>query len=305
MKYENINYVYLLPLVIIMVIAYIVFFKNRQNALQKFVQAELLDRIVLSVSKRKQIAKAAFVITAILFLVFSLIQPKWGYRWQEVERMGVDIVVAVDTSRSMLTDDIKPNRLNAAKREIKKLLNIIEGDRIGLVAFAGTAFIQCPLTLDYGAFNLFLNDLDTGLIPVGGTNIGEAIRKSISAFNDDLRKHKAIVLITDGEDHYGQAEELAMEAKKLGIIIYTIGVGKKDGGYIKIRKNGKEVLLKDNEGQVVKSHLDEIALNKIALETGGAYSPAYGTQWGLDNIYRNIIAKMEKKQLSSTKIKLY
>ena len=305
MKYENINYVYLLPLVIIMVIAYIVFFKNRQNALQKFVQAELLDRIVLSVSKRKQIAKAAFVIAAILFLVFSLIQPKWGHHWQEVERMGVDIVVAVDTSRSMLTDDIKPNRLNAAKREIKKLLNIIEGDRIGLVAFAGTAFIQCPLTLDYGAFNLFLDDLDTGLIPVGGTNIGEAIKKSILAFNDDARKHKAIVLITDGEDHYGQAEGVAMEAKKLGIIIYTIGVGKKDGGYIKIRENGKEVLLKDNEGQVVKSHLDEIALNKIALETDGAYSPAYGTQWGLDKIYKNIIAKMEKKQLSSTKIKLY
>jgi Ca-activated chloride channel homolog len=305
MKYENVNYLYLLPLVFVMVIAYIVFFKNKQKALKKFVQAELLDRIILSVSKKKQITKAVLAITAILFIIFSLVQPKWGYHWEEVERMGVDIVVAVDTSRSMLADDIKPNRLEAAKREIKSLLNIIEGDRIGLVAFAGTAFIQCPLTLDYGAFNLFLEDLDTNLIPVGGTAIGEAIKKSMSAFNDKVKKHKAIVLITDGEDHYGNAAEVAKDAKEHGIIIYTIGVGKKDGAYIRIRGNGKEVLLKDNEGKVVKSHLDEITLNKIALETGGAYSPAYGTQWGLDNIYRNIITKMEKKELGSKKIKLY
>ncbi len=305
MKYESINYLYLLPLVFIMVIAYVVFFKNKQRALKKFVQAELLDRIVLSVSKKKQIIKAAFAITAILFVIFSLVQPKWGYHWEEVERMGVDIVIAVDTSRSMLADDIKPNRLEAAKREIRSLLNIIEGDRIGLVAFAGTAFIQCPLTLDYGAFNLFLDDLDTSLIPVGGTAIGEAIKKSLSAFNDKVKKHKAIVLITDGEDHQGNAVEMAKTAREQGIIIYTIGVGKKEGAYIKIRDKGKEVLLKDKEGKVIKSRLDEIALNKIALETGGAYSPAYGAKWGLDNIYKNIIAKMEKKQLGSKKIKLY
>ncbi len=305
MKYENINYLYLLPLVFIMAAAYIVFFKNKQKALEKFAQAELLGRIVLSTSKRKQIAKAAFVITALLFILFSLVQPKWGYRWEEVERKGVDIVVAVDTSRSMLADDIKPNRLEAAKREISKLLNIIEGDRIGLVAFAGSAFVQCPLTLDYGAFNLFLDDLNTSFIPVGGTNISGAIEKSMSVFNDELKKHKAIVLITDGEDHQGNAVEIAKAAKEKGIIIYTIGVGKKDGAYIRIREKGKEVFLKDREGKVVKSHLDEITLNKIALETEGAYSPAYGTQWGLDNVYKNIIAKMEKKQLSSSKVKLY
>lgn len=305
MKYENINYLYLLPLVFVMVIAYIAFFKNKQKALKRFVQAELLDRIILSVSKKKQITKAVLAITAILFIIFSLVQPKWGYHWEEVERTGIDIVIAVDTSRSMLADDIKPNRLEAAKREIKSLLNIIEGDRIGLVAFAGTAFIQCPLTLDYGAFNLFLEDLDTNLIPVGGTAIGAAIKKSMSAFNDKVKKHKAIVLITDGEDHYGNAVEVAKEAREQGIIIYTIGVGKKEGAYIRIKENGKEILLKDKEGKVVKSHLDEITLNKIALETGGAYSPVYGTQWGLDNIYRNIIAKMEKKELGSKKIKLY
>jgi Ca-activated chloride channel family protein len=307
MKYENINYLYyLLPIVFIMALAYVVFYKNKQNAIKKFVQAELMDSIVASVSKRKQKIKAVFVITALLFIVFSLVQPKWGYHWEDVERRGIDIVVAVDTSRSMLADDIKPNRLQAAKREINDLINIIDGDRVGLVAFAGTAFLQCPLTLDYGAFNLFLDDLNTNLIPVGGTSFGEAIKKSMSAFSGKLKKHKAIVLITDGEDHQGNAMEMAKAAEEQGIIIYTVGVGKKEGAYIKLKDSkGHETLLKDREGKVVKSHLDEVLLNKIALETGGAYTPAYGTQWGLANIYTNIIANMEDKQLGGRKMKLY
>ncbi len=306
MKYENINYLYLLPIVFIMALAYFAFYKNRQNAIKKFVQAELMDSIVASVSKRKQKIKAVFAITALLFIIFSLVQPKWGYHWEDVERRGIDIVVAVDTSRSMLADDIKPNRLQAAKREISDLINVIDGDRVGLVAFAGTAFLQCPLTLDYGAFNLFLDDINTSLIPVGGTSFGEAIKKSMTAFSSKLRKHKAIVLITDGEDHQGNAMEMAKAAKEQGIVIYTVGVGKKEGAYIKLKDGrGNETLLKDREGQVVKTHLDEILLNKIALETGGAYTPAYGTQWGLANIYTNIIANMEEKQLGGRKIKLY
>ena len=306
MKYENINYLWLLPIVILMAVAYIVFYKNRQNAIKKFVQAELMDSIVASVSKRKQKIKAGFVITALLFIIFSLVQPKWGYHWEDVERRGIDIVVAVDTSRSMLADDIKPDRLRAAKREINDLINIIDGDRVGLVAFAGTAFLQCPLTLDYGAFNLFLDDINTNLIPVGGTSFGEAIKKSMSAFSAKLKKHKAIVLITDGEDHQGNAMEMAKAAKEQGIVIYTVGVGKKEGAYIKLKDGrGNETLLKDKEGTVVKSHLDEVLLNKIALETGGAYTPAYGTQWGLANIYTNIIGNMEEKQLGGRKIKLY
>jgi Ca-activated chloride channel family protein len=306
MKYENINYLYLLPIVFIMALAYIVFYKNKQNAIKKFVQAELMDSIVASVSKRKQKIKAGFVITALLFIIFSLVQPKWGYHWEDVERRGIDIVVAVDTSRSMLADDIKPDRLQAAKREINDLINVIDGDRVGLVAFAGTAFLQCPLTLDYGAFNLFLDDINTNLIPVGGTSFGEAIKKSMSAFSAKLKKHKAIVLITDGEDHQGNAMEMAKAAKEQGIVVYTVGVGKKEGAYIKLKDGkGNETLLKDKEGQVVKSHLDEVLLNKIALETGGAYTPAYGTQWGLANIYTNINGNMEEKQLGGRKIKLY
>ena len=206
----------------------------------------------------------------------------------------------------MLADDIKPNRLAAAKRKVEDLLKIINGDRVGLVAFAGTAFTYCPLTTDYGAFRLFLDDLDTSVIPLGGTDLNMAIRKSIMSFDTKVKKHKTIILITDGEDHSGQAIEAAKEAKKNGIIIYTIGIGKKEGAYIKIKdENGSEKLLKDKNGQVIKSRLDEIVLNKIALETGGAYTPAYGTEWGLERIYTEEIARIEEKELGSERIKRY
>ena len=305
MEYGNLNSLYLLPLIPILVIGYIFIFRQKRNALQRFAQSEILERLV-SVSMRKQIAKASFLMLSILFIIFALVQPKWGYHWEEVHRRGIDIVIAVDTSRSMLADDVQPNRLEAAKREVKDLLNVLGGDRIGLVAFAGSAFISCPLTSDYGAFRLFLDDLDTNTIPQGGTAIGEAIRKSISAFEGKLKKYKAIILITDGEDHESNPIEAAKEAKGQGIVIYTIGIGKKEGSYISItNEKGEKVLLKDKEGQVVKSRLDETTLNNIATETGGAYVPAYGVQWGLEKIYTERIAKMEERELGSHRVKRY
>lgn len=225
---------------------------------------------------------------------------------EEVTRKGIDIVIAVDTSKSMLANDIQPNRLAAAKRKIEDLLRVVDGDRVGLVAFAGTAFTYCPLTTDYGAFRLFLDDLDTSIIPLGGTDLAMAIKRSVLSFDTKVKKHKTVILITDGEDHSGRALEAAREAEKEGIIIYTIGLGSKDGSYIRLKnKNGEETLLKDKEGQVIKSKLDELTLNKIALETGGAYSPAYGTQWGLEQIYTQEISRIEEKELGSEQIKRY
>lgn len=128
------------------------------------------------------------MIAGILFLILTLIEPKWGYHWEDVEKKGIDIVVAVDTSRSMLADDVKPNRLEVAKREIEDLLHVLEGDRVGLVVFAGSAFLYCPLTSDYGAFRLFLQDVNTNIIPLGGTALSEAMRKGIAAFETDSKK---------------------------------------------------------------------------------------------------------------------
>ncbi|MCF6147852.1 MAG: VWA domain-containing protein [Candidatus Kuenenia sp.] len=306
MQYGNLNYLYLLSVIPLLLIGYILFFRKRTKDLNRFARLELLKMTGFSFSRKKQWFRAILMIIGVLFLVAALIEPKWGYHWEEVEKKGIDIVIAVDTSRSMLADDVKPNRLEVAKREIEDLLNILEGDRIGLVAFAGRAFTYCPLTSDYGAFRLFLNDLNVNIIPVGGTAIAEAIYKGIEAFSENSNNHKAIILITDGENHEADPLKAAKKAKEKGIVIYTVGVGKKEGSYIRVvDENGKETLLKDAQGQVVKSRLDEITLNKIALETDGLYTPAYGTQWGLEKIYNESIAQIEDAVYKTQRVKKY
>ena len=177
MKYGNLNYLYLLPIIPILILGYILVFRKKMNDLNKFASIELLQKAGLPISQKKLWLKAAMMIICVLFLIFTLIEPKWGYHWEEVEKKGIDIVIAVDTSRSMLADDVKPNRLEVAKREIEDLLNVLEGDRVGLVVFAGSAFTYCPLTSDYGAFRLFLNDLNTNIIPLGGNCPGRGNKK--------------------------------------------------------------------------------------------------------------------------------
>src|SRR3989338_8092499 len=306
MKYGNLNYLYLLPVILLLILGYVLVFRRKAKDLNIFANIELLQKAGLSVNWKRKWIKVILIIVGVLLLIFTLIEPKWGYHWEEVEKKGIDIVIAVDTSRSMLADDVKPNRLEVAKREIEDLLNVLEGDRVGLVVFAGSAFIYCPLTSDYGAFRLFLNDLNTNIIPLGGTAIAEAIRKGISTFEANSKNHKAIILITDGENHEDDPLKAASMAKEQAIVVYTVGVGKKDGSYIKVKdESGNEVLLKDRQGQVIKSRLDEIALNKIALETGGLYTPAYGTKWGLEKIYRESIAKIEDIAYKTQHVKRY
>lgn len=306
MKYGNLSYLYLLAVIPVLSLGYFLVFKKKMRDLNAFASLELLQKAGLSVHKKKPWLKAVFMIIGILFLILTLIEPKWGYHWEDVEKKGIDIVVAVDTSRSMLADDVKPNRLEVAKREIEDLLHVLEGDRIGLVVFAGSAFPYCPLTSDYGAFRLFLQDVNTNVIPLGGTALSEAIRKGIAAFEANSKNHKAIILITDGENHEDDPLKAAAAAKEKGVVIYTVGVGKKDGSYIRIRdESGQERLLKDRQGQVVKSRLDEITLNKIALETGGLYTPAYDIRWGLEKIYKDSIAKIEESTYKTQRVKRY
>ncbi len=306
MQYGNLNYLYLLFIIPVLAIGYMIFFKRRMRDLNRFARLDLLEKTGFSLSRKKQWLKAVLMIIGILFLIVTLIEPKWGYHWEEVEKKGIDIMIAVDTSRSMLADDVKPNRLEVAKREIEDLLKILEGDRVGLIAFAGRAFTYCPLTSDYSAFRLFLNDLNVNIIPVGGTAVSEAIYKGIDAFGENENNHKAMIIITDGENHEADPLKAASKAKEKGIVIYTVGVGKKEGSYIKIiNEQGKETLLKDAHGQVVKSRLDEITLNKIALETGGLYTPAYGTKWGLAKIYNESIVQIEGTVYKTQRVKKY
>lgn len=226
-------------------------------------------------------------------------RPLWGYSWEEVRRQGVDIVVAIDTSLSMLAEDVPSSRLERAKRELVDLVAMLEGDRIGLVAFAGRAFLHCPLTLDYGACLMFLDLVDTDLIPIKGTNIADAIYTSLEAFDSDSNS-KAIILITDGEDHSGQALKAALEAKRQGVKIFCLGIGK---DVAPIRLKGSSGLKKDPvTGELVLTKFDESTLQKIALETDGIYVRSVTGDMDLKRIYqKEIRGKLERMELQSTR----
>ncbi len=307
MQFGNLNFLWFLFLIPLLVIFYIYAFDKKKKALAQFAHSEVLSRLLVWVSFPRQYLKAAFLCVSVLFIVFSLTEPKWGYHWQEVKRKGVDIMLVLDVSRSMLAADVKPSRLERAKLEISDLADKLQGDRIGLVVFAGSAFAQCPLTLDYGAFKMFLDQVDTDIVSRGGTDIGGAIRRAQSAFLEGENKYKIIILITDGEDLEGEGLKAAEEAKKKGIKIFAVGIGSNEGVPIPVTdEQGNKVYVRDKEGKMVLSKLDETSLQKIALYTGGAYVRGNAAEGlGLEKIYNEKIMDLEKKELKSTMQKRY
>jgi Ca-activated chloride channel family protein len=221
-----------------------------------------------------------------------------------VERKGIDLIVALDISQSMLAEDITPSRIDLAKHEIAKLIGMLRGDRIGLVVFAGESFVQCPLTLDYGAATMFLDAVSTGWVERQGTALADAIEQSTKAFKSKSRKHKVLLLISDGEDQEGNAVAAAKKAAEEGIIIYTIGVGSESGVPIPVkRSSGNIVYKKDRSGNLVMTRLNSMVLEKIAIEGKGAYFHA-STNLELSRIIGEI-ASMEKKELGSSKVTTY
>lgn len=275
-------------------------FRRRKKLLKNIGDEELVNQLILSVSRKKQFWKIALILLTFIILVFALADPQIGTRLEEIRRSGVDIFIALDVSKSMLAEDIPPNRLEKAKHEISALIDQLEGDRIGLICFAGIAFVQCPLTLDYNAARLFLNDIDTQIIPQPGTAIGSAISLARQSFVSQEMKYKVLILITDGEDHEGNPVETAKEATKDGIIIYTIGIGSQQGAPIpEYDSYGNRVgYKKDRSGQVVTSKMDVLTLEKIAFETGGKYYISSSGESELEKIYQEI-SRMEEKELSS------
>jgi Ca-activated chloride channel family protein len=303
MKFGNLSSLFLLWLIPCLGFFYIYAFLKKDRFLSEFCGEELISKLIPSVQKGRQKLKAFLLLTSVLFLIVALIRPKWGFHWEDIKRIGIDIIVAVDVSKSMLAEDVSPNRLERAKREIYDLCQMLEGDRIGLIAFAGTSFVQCPLTLDYGAFRMFLDYLDPDLIPTPGTAIGDAIQKATESFRRQERKSKALILITDGEDHGTDTLEVTQKAKREGIRIFTIGIGKSSGTPIPL-SDGSGGFHKDKDGNVVLSKLDEKTLQKIALETGGSYVRSVTGDMDLDKIYRNDIrGTIEQKELRSTRKK--
>lgn len=299
MRFANPQMFWLLFGIPVLIGFYIFVFEWKKKVLSRFGNVELLSKITKTASTSRQYVKALIILIAYFFIVLALARPQWGTKLELITRKGVDIVVALDVSNSMLAQDIKPSRLERAKHELNQLINGLQGDRIGLVAFAGDAFLQCPLTLDYGAAKMFLDIMTPDLIPVAGTSISKAIYTAYKAFNEKERKYKVIILITDGEDHEGSVAEEAESASKDGVVIYTLGIGSESGVPIPMHDgSGNIAYKKDNDGNVVMTRMDASSLEKVALLTNGKFYQSTTGSLELEKIY-NEISRMEKREMES------
>jgi Ca-activated chloride channel family protein len=279
---------------------------RQRTELKKFASESLIAQLTTSVSPARRQLKRALVVAGVACLALALARPLVGFRWDEAKRKGLNLLFAVDTSRSMLAQDVKPDRLTRAKMAVEDLLAKMDGDRVGLIAFAGNAFLQCPLTLDYDAFRQSLDVLDTKIIPRGGTDIASAIHEAEAALEGKGNNERILVLLTDGEDLEGSALEAARAAAKNGLKIFTVGIGSANGELIPVadEKGGTE-FVKDASGQFVKSHLDETMLKQIAEATGAMYQPLGQQAQGLETIYQKGLAKYTRHELASRMTKVY
>lgn len=303
MQFGNSNFLLLLWLVPLLVFFFLYAGLRRARRMRVFCGTGLQERLASSLLRGRRRFKALLLILAVALLALALARPRWGYHWEEVRRVGVDIIVAVDVSRSMLAEDIPPSRLERARRKLRDFTLMLDGDRIGLVAFAGNAFVQCPLTLDYGAFSMFLDYLSADMMERPGTDLAGAIRTAAGAFDRRQRTAKALILITDGEYHEGDVLQAAKAARREGVRIFSIGIGT-PGGTPVPSEDGAGGFMKDREGSLVLSRLDEKTLQNIAVETDGAYVRSVTGDLDLETIYRGAIKKeLEQKELKSGRVK--
>ena len=296
----NFAYGYMLWMLLIIPPLLVAFFwwawRERQRLMAQFIQSRLLPGLISGVSPTRQKARFVLLILAFVFLIVALARPQWGFNWEESKQKGLDIVVAIDTSKSMLAEDIAPNRLQRAKLAALDLMQLAQSDRLGLVAFAGGAFLQCPLTIDDSAFRQSVEALDVNIIPQGGTALAEAIDTALTAFKEG-DNFKVLVIFTDGEDNDENALEAAQAAAKEGMKIFTIGIGTAEGELLRVKDaKGRTDYIRDDQGNVVKSRLNETLLQQIAGSTdGGFYLPMRGAKT-IDTLYEKGLAPLPKSE---------
>lgn len=280
-------YFWLLLVIPLVILAYavVVFWKRRTQ--RKFADPALMAKLSPNKSKLKLFLKVLLYCLALACLVLALVNPKIGSTMKTVKREGVDIVFAMDVSKSMLAEDIAPNRIEKSKQLVTQILNNLGSDRVGIIAYAGSAFPQLPITTDYASAKLFLNALNTDMVSSQGTAISEAIRLAETYYNEASQTNRVLFILSDGEDHGGDIEGIAKEAAKKGIRIFTIGLGTARGGTIPIKKNGvTQSYKKDKQGQTVITKMDKSTLSEIADITGGEYIDGTNT--------KQVVAKVEK-----------
>jgi Ca-activated chloride channel family protein len=306
--FQNPNMLHFLWLLPVLAAVALYRFHKKDQALRRFAEAGLLERINPALSRAREWWKVVLVVAGALFVVAALTRPAWSPKPEKVERKGRDIVFVLDVSRSMMAEDLKPNRLERAKLSIRDLVEQLEGDRVALVAFAGASAVKCPLTQDYGFFRMMLDDTGMESIGRGGTLIGDALRKTIDeVYSDRLKRYKDIVLITDGEDHDSFPEEAAKEAGERGIRLIAIGLGdEQEGQRIPVLNERGERTFLRYRGEEVWTRLGADTLRKMVEATpGGRYLNVATGTFDLGAIYRDLVADAEKRELESTTIHRY
>lgn len=275
----------------------------REKQLRRLMDEPVLAELMPRNRRYRRLGRLGLWLAAIALGLMALARPQWGEKWVEVRHMGLDILVLLDTSNSMRAEDIRPNRLDRAKLGLRDLVSRLRGDRIGLIPFAGSSYLYCPLTGDYAAFMMMLNDVRPGLIPRGGTAIEQALRQAARTFDDHLQADRVILLITDGEDHEGNPLDMLDELRRRNIRLFAVGVGTPEGDLIPITdERGQMNFLRDRDGNVVRTSLQEDLLERLAVRTGGMYVRATPTDFGLDLIYEQGIAPLQRDMLESEMI---
>ncbi|MEZ6195564.1 MAG: VWA domain-containing protein [Planctomycetota bacterium] len=276
--------------------------RRRRALLESLLDRRLVATMVVGAAPGRRRLKGALLVLALAAIAVALMRPQWGTKEVALVRRGIDLVFAIDTSKSMLAEDVAPNRIERVKQDVRWFLrDVVDEDRVGLVAFAGTARTLCPLTLDRGAFEIFLDELDVGAVSRGGTDLEAALRSALAAFGDESPNHKAVILFSDGEGHGGSCDRIVEEARKRGVRIYTIGIGSADGVRIPIvGPDGQRSYLRDGEGNIVLTRLDDRQLKTIAQRSlDGAYTHLSAGRDNLARIYVDNIQKIEERELQS------
>ncbi|MBL7910739.1 MAG: VWA domain-containing protein [Bacteroidia bacterium] len=298
-KFEHTIYFYAFAALPVMLILVIWYFVSRRKKLKRLGESNLISALVPYSSKRKRIIKVILFMLGFSSLVIALCNLQTGSKLTEVKREGADIIVCIDVSNSMLAQDLSPDRLTRAKYALEKMIDGLEGDRLGLVIFAGEAYVQLPITTDYSAAKLFLESISPGMVPVQGTNVSDAIIKASESFSSDEGKNRAIILITDGENHDSEALKAAEDANKKGIMISTIGIGSEKGVPIPLIENGViKGYRKDKDGQTVITKLNVNLLKSIASKANGVFVQASQADIGLGAVLDKI-GELDKAQIEN------
>lgn len=305
-QFDEKLYFYLLGIIPVLVLLFLLLQVWKKSKQREFAQARMLKKLAPEKSKFKSTLKLVVFLLGIAFLVLALVNPKIGTKLETVKREGVDIVFAVDVSKSMLAEDIAPNRLEKSKRLVSEIINQLASDRIGIIAYAGQAFPQLPITTDYGAAKMFLQSMNTEMLSSQGTAINSAIDLASTYYNDAEQTNRVLFIVSDGEDHSeGNTLEALEKAVNQGIKVYSIGVGKSKGAPIPIKRNGVvESLKKDQDGEVVISRLNEPVLTQIAQVGGGTYINGSNTEDAV-NYIKEELEKMDKKEFEAKQFAEY